>query len=363
VATFAFQGLGEVTLRNLAAVDTTRSVFAAGILLLVGLLASGAWTSLTGEARATPGLLLAFIPFVIVQAGLTAGMISFQLERRNIGIAAWPVGFQAARLAGVGLVVVAGADVIAVPLGWCLLLAPLAWFGLRRMRSATKRIDRVPVTSTSGIVRAALPLSATRLLEFAEIQLPVVLAMPLLGAAETGRIAACLAIVQGLLLLPISIFQRLLRARFHAWSREDPKRLCRQGLFGAAAMSLAGTVIGMALMPFTPDILGIVFGEEFTTAAGFLRSMLFLLPIWFASIAVNATLVSPRWADLRFGSQVLGLGILIATVLFLDAGEASANIIVTGMFASQIFLLVSGALPCVIRQFPPFAPEDPRGTD
>ncbi len=349
VATFAFQGLGEVTLRNLAAVDITRSVVAAGLLLLVGLVASGAWISWSGEAGSTPGLLLAFVPFVIVQAGLTAGMISFQLERRNIGIAAWPVGFQAARLAVVGLVVVAGADVIAVPLGWCLLLAPLAWFGLRRMRAAKKRIDRVPATSTSGIIRAALPFSATRLLEFAEIQLPVVLAMPLLGASETGRIAACLAIVQGLLLLPISIFQRLLRASFHDWTRADPARLRRAGLVGAVAMAVAGAGLGLAIRPFASMILGSIFGEQFTASTGFLESMMLLLPIWFASIAINATLVSPRLADLRFGCQAVGILILV-TGSFLGGSDTDG--IVKGMFASQTFLLLSGILLATVRRSP-----------
>ena len=349
VATFAFQGLGEVALRNLAAIDVGRCVAAAGSLLLVGLIASTVWTSWTGEAGSTPGLLLAFVPFVIVHAGLTAGMISFQLDRRNIGIAFWPAGFQATRLAVVGLVVVAGGAVIAVPIGWFAALTPLAWIGLRRLRAAKARTDRVATTSTAGLLRAALPFSATRLLEFAEIQLPVVLAMPLLGAAETGRIAACLAIVQGLLLLPISIFQRLLRARFHDWSRADPATLRRTGLLGATAMAIAGAALGLAIRPFASTILGAVFGGPFTAATGFLESMLWLLPIWFASIAINATLVSPRLADLRFGCQAVGIVILVGGSFF---GGSGTDGIVTGMFASQTFLLLSGILLVTVWRSP-----------
>ncbi|MAH65559.1 MAG: hypothetical protein CMJ27_04090 [Phycisphaerae bacterium] len=349
VATFAFQGLGEVALRNLAAIDVGRCVAAAGSLLLVGLIVSTVWTTWTGEAGSTPGLLLAFVPFVIVHAGLTAGMISFQLDRRNIGIAFWPAGFQATRLAVVGLVIGAGGAVIAVPIGWFAALTPLAWIGLRRLRAAKAGTDRVATTSTAGLLRAALPFSATRLLEFAEIQLPVVLAMPLLGAAETGRIAACLAIVQGLLLLPISIFQRLLRARFHDWSRADPATLRRTGLLGAAAMALAGAALGLAIRPFASTILGAVFGGPFTAATGFLGSMLWLLPIWFASIAINATLVSPRLADLRFGCQAVGIVILVGGSFF---GGSGTDGIVTGMFASQTFLLLSGILLVTVWRSP-----------
>lgn len=348
VATFAFQGLGEVALRNLAVVDLGRCVVAAGFLLTIALAAGIAWTGWTGEAGSTPGLLLAFIPFVVVQAGLTAGMISFQLERRNLGIAAWPAGFQTARLAVVGLVIVTGAAAVAVPIGWFVALTPLAWIGLRRLHAAKLRADlEEQATAIPGLVRAALPFSATRLLEFAEIQLPVVLAMPLLGAAETGRIAACLAIVTGLLLLPISIFQRLLRAGFHDWARDDPAQLRRAGLLGAAAMAVAGAGLGLAIRPFASTILGSVFGEQFTDATGFLESMMVLLPIWFASIAINATLVSPRLADLRFGCQAVGVAILVGGSWF---GGPGTDGIVTGMFASQIFLLGSGILLATIRR-------------
>ena len=363
VATFSFQGLGEVALRNLATIDIGRSLTAAGLLLLTAMGAGVAWTSWTGEAGSTPGLLLAFIPFVVVQAGLTAGMISFQLDRRNLGIAAWPVGFQTARLAVVGLVILVSGPEIAIPIGWAVALAPLAWIGLRRLRAAKGRVEPAATASTAGLVRAALPFSATRLLEFAEIQLPVVLAMPLLGAAETGRIAACLAIVQGLLLLPISIFQRLLRARFHDWSRDDPKLLRRTGLLGAATMFLAGAGLALAVGPFASELLGLVFGDQFTDAGGFLRSMTFLLPIWFASIAVNATLVSPRLADLRFGCQIVGITILVGTSLSADSDTVGTGGIVTGMFASQTFLLLSGIVLCSIPRSHAVHPRNPRRND
>ena len=163
------------------------------------------------------------------------------------------------------------------------------------------------------------------------------------------RIAACLAIVQGLLLLPISIFQRLLRARFHDWTRADPATLRRTGLLGAAAMALAGAGLGLAIRPFASTILGTVFGGPFTAATGFLESMLWLLPIWFASIAINATLVSPRLADLRFGCQAVGIAILVGGSFF---GGSGTDGIVTGMFASQTFLLLSGILLVTVWRSP-----------
>jgi hypothetical protein len=77
--------------------------------------------------------------------------------------------------------------------------------------------------------------------------------------------------------------------------------------------------------------------------------MLWLLPIWFASIAINAILVSPRLADLRFGCQAVGIVILVGGSFF---GGSGTDGIVTGMFASQTFLLLSGILLVTVWRSP-----------
>ena len=345
IATFAFHGVSEVMLRRTAPVGVAAGIRAACLLLVAGLLTAIAWTILSGEVDRDPALLCSFIPFVIIQGGITGGMLAFQIERSSTGIAAWPGGFQAVRL-GVALVVLSlGASAIWIPLGWSIALIPMAWIGLSRLQATGRWKNDASSMPGLRLVRHSFPFSATRLLEFAELQLPIVLAMPLLGASDTGRLAACLAIIQGLLLLPISVFQRLLRPRFHDWSETDPVRLRSFGLGGAAVMLIAGLLLGQALRPFSASLLSTIFGEDFSTYAGFLEQMTMLVPIWFASIAVNATLVSTRMADLRLACQFVGITILVViTLLSGDDRSSATEGLLRGMFASQVFLLISGVV-------------------
>jgi len=341
ISTFAFQGIGEVAIRHQGRLDPRHCLRSAAGLFAVATLGALAWILAVGNPETKPVLLGSFLPFAVVQIGLIAGMIAFQIDRKTIGIALWPVGFQSVRLTVVIGIVLLGGAAITVPIGWTIALVPLAIFGLRRLRRAGDwriREDEAPRVS---ITRSAVPFSATRLLEFAELQMPIVLAMPLLGAAETGRITASLAIIQGLLLLPIAIFQRLLRPRFHEWARDDPGRLRRSALIGTGSMLAIGAGLGLLARPFAPEILARLFGPEFATAASFLDSILLLLPIWFASIAINATLVSRRLADLRLGTQVVGVAILVMTPLIMGPSLGTSGII-WGMVGSQCFLLVSG---------------------
>ena len=341
ISTFAFQGIGEVAIRHQGRLDPRHCLRSAAGLFAVATLGALAWILAVGNPETKPVLLGSFLPFAVVQIGLIAGMIAFQIDRKTIGIALWPVGFQSVRLTVVIGIVLLGGAAITVPIGWTIALVPLAIFGLRRLRRAGDwriREDEAPRVS---ITRSAVPFSATRLLEFAELQMPIVLAMPLLGAAETGRITASLAIIQGLLLLPIAIFQRLLRPRFHEWARDDPGRLRRSALIGTGSMLAIGAGLGLLARPFAPEILARLFGPEFATAASFLDSILLLLPIWFASIAVNSTLVSRRLADLRLGTQVVGVAILVMTPLIMGPSLGTSGII-WGMVGSQCFLLVSG---------------------
>ena len=341
ISTFGFQGIGEVAIRHQGRLDPARCLRAAAALFTLGLIGALAWILTVGSPDTEPALLALFLPFAIVQIGLIAGMIAFQIDRNTIGIALWPVGFQSVRLAVVIGIVVAGGAALTVPLGWTIALVPMAIFGLRRLRRAGDWRTREDADPRVSITRSAFPFSATRLLEFAEIQMPIVLAMPLLGAAETGRIAASLAIIQGLLLLPIAIFQRLLRPRFHDWARDDPGRLRRSALIGTGSMLVIGAGLGLLARPFAPELLALLFGPEFAIPASFLDSILLLLPIWFASIAVNSTLVSRRLADLRLGTQVVGVAILVVTPLIMGPSLGPSGII-WGMVGSQCFLLVSG---------------------
>ncbi|MDC0428944.1 hypothetical protein OAL71_00025 [Phycisphaerales bacterium] len=341
VSTFGFQGIGEVAIRHGGRLDAMQCLRTAVVLFATATIGAVVWILAVGSPDSEPVLLTLFFPFAIIQIGMIAGMIAFQIERHTIGIALWPAGFQGARLAVVIAIVSLGGIAILVPIGWTIALIPMAIFGLRRLKRVGKWSTGARDASPPSVTRSAFPFSTTRVLEFAEIQMPIVLALPLLGDAETGRIAASLAIIQGFLLLPIAIFQRLLRPRFHEWAREDPDRLRRIALIGTSSMLAIGAGLGLLTRPFSSDLLAGLFGSDFAPASSFLDSVLLVLPIWFASIAINSTLVSHRLADLRLGTQVIAVGILIVTPLVMSSALGS-NGIIWGMIGCQGFLLVSG---------------------
>ena len=106
-------------------------------------------------------------------------------------------------------------------------------------------------------------------------------------------------------------------------------------------MAIAGTILMLAGRPFAETVLTLIFGSGFAPAADALSSILLLLPIWFASIAVNAALVTSRDVTLRSGFQAVGVGVL-AMAAFFSRDTESLNGIVAGVGLCQTLLLVSG---------------------
>lgn len=343
VATFGFQGVGEVILRRGKAISPVSCFRSAMIFIAVALSAATIWIGVSDEGRNSTGLMLAFIPFTLIQGGVIAGMIGFQLRGHRFGIAGWPVGFQAGRLIIVLGIVLVGGSAIAIPIGWAVVMIPMAWLGFQVLyHPRPEGEDRTRGTSSTGhITRSALPFATTRVLEFAEVQLAVILAVAFLGPGAGGLVAVTLTVIQGLLLLPISVFQRLLRARLHEWGETDRPRLIKVALTGTGLMFLAGVIFSLAIRPFSQWIVVQAFGSDFQDAGAFLATTLLILPIWFASITINAALVTPRDAALRTFSQGIGIAMLALVVSF-GQSQASLNGILAGLALCQTVLLVSG---------------------
>lgn len=344
VGIFGFQGIGEITMRHPGGIRRRTAIRALFVMSALGMGGAGAWLAFADIGSGDWTLLLAFLPFTIVHVGLLAGMVGSQVRRRSNWIAAWPAILQAGRLLPLIALVLAGGTETEIPIAWALCLLFPAILGTRMLAKAafTEPIDdEHGIRSTGRLVGMAFPFSITRVLEFAEIQLPVILAMAMAGADATAWVAAALALVQGMLLLPIAVFQRLLRPRFHGWGRTDPPRLVRVALGGAAIMAAIGAVIALVVRPFAGWLLDLTFGDGFQPAADFFSTTLLILPIWFASIAVNAALVTPRDAYLRSILQGVGVATLALAAL-VPAKEGGLDGILVGLFLCQAILLGSG---------------------
>lgn len=344
VGIFGFQGIGEVLMRHPSGLGgrpvlgAFAGLFGLALLLAVGLVA---WTR---PAGVDPLLLLAFVPFAVVHVGLLAGMVDSQMSHRPVGMALWPSILQVGRLLPLPLVFWLADTDLAIPLAWsATLLIPAVVGGRRiwrRLVPAESIVDDAP-RDTRATARSAMPFAVGRVLEFAEIQLPTILAALVLGAHAAGLVAASTTLVQCFLLLPLALFQRLLRPRFHEWARHDPRRLRRVALLGGLAMFAFGAVVAVLGRPFGGDLLRLVYGDDFAPATAFLSALLLLLPIWLASIAVNAALVSPRAAVRRTTVQMIGIALLVGCAILIRNGTALDGILF-GVIANQVVLLVGG---------------------
>ena len=298
------------------------------------MLAALGWVASTKLEQHETGMLLAFVPFMVIQAVVFAGMIAFQLRQQVQGIAIWPFLQQGTRLIATAIMIAVGAHAILIPVGWTIVLIPSGWYAVTLLRRTLKATEPTP------IIRPAIPFSLTRMLEFAELQFPIVLAMSMFGPKEAGLCAAAMTCVQGLLLLPIAVFQRLLRPRMHQWANEDSAMLRKATMLGSLCMFLAGAAFSAIIWPFAPSLLELVFGSDFNAAGEFLRILLLAVPIWFAAIGMQAALVSKRNAVARLVMQITGFVILLS-IVFLTGSNAGLPAIGWAVLASQSFLLLA----------------------
>ena len=334
VATFAVQGVGDVLMRHNGQTSGRAAFLACATLCAIGLIAAFGWVAISKFERHEPAMLLAFIPFMLIQAVVFGGMISFQLQNHVMGIASWPFMQQGLRLISTGIMVLISAQAILIPITWSIVLIPSAVWAVILLKRTLQPGDQ------PRILISALPFSLTRMLEFAELQFPIVLAMSMFGPAKAGLCAAAMTCVQGLLLLPIAVFQRLLRPRLHQWANEDPKTLRRNTIAGSACMFLAGTAFSAIIWPFAEPLLKLIFGSGFEAAGELLRVLLIAVPIWFAAISMQAALVSGRNALARLPLQGIGF-LLLVSIVFFTASDSGLTSIGWAVLSSQSFLLAA----------------------
>ena len=341
-------------LRYQGRVSLGRITVACAWLVVIGLVAAIIWILLEGNQEQDIGILLAFIPFVIIQGLLFAGMTTFQLRGNYKAIATWPVIQHAGRLLVVMGVVLFSTNALSVPIAWSVILLPAGIYGIVKLREAIATANtHGPTTIAAPLVAPALPFSISRMLEFAEIQLPIVLAMALLGPQQAGLAAAAMVFIQGLLLLPIAVFQRLLRARMHQWSQEDPSKLMRVTLRGTLLMIILGVIFSLVIWPFVEILLDFVFGKQYTDAADFFRILLIALPIWFGAITMNTALVSARLAVDRLLLQLLAVGVIVVISMIGIEGEGLAWLAWAMLLGQSILLLGAGILLVVRTRLQP----------
>ena len=269
------------------------------------------------------------------------GMVYWQLRDSPFGISSWAFSQHFLKFVCVLPIIAFGYPIISIPLVWTAVLSMLGIFGCIKLKRfvALTRGNNLDEISTFKLIFSSFPFSSSRTLEYADIQLPVILGMGILGSSASGLIAASLVFIQGVLLLPISIFQRLYRGRFHDWAVSDPLKLRQVTRLGGIWMFCIGLVIALGLNLTSRDLLTFVFGSEFSDADLFLSAVSLSLPMWFAAIPFNAALVSARHAKVRVWLQLTSIVIVILGSILLVPSQGMQGI-GWSVCVSQSILLV-----------------------
>ncbi len=352
VGFFGFQGVGEIAMRHPRSMDSRRVWGGAGVMFLVGITTTTIWMLTVGLRQVPLPLMAAMLLFAFTHVGLLAGMVAGQIRHDPVAIAGWPVLLQVGRLVPLPLVFLIDASPTTIALAWGVAMIPLATRGVRRFNASlgtacTKddapdpRESWLPPSSIRELVHAATPFSIARTMEFAEYLAPVILTTSLISTEAAGEVAAALVIVQGLLLIPIAIFPRLLRPRFHQWAVDSPRRLRRSGVAGVAAALLVGLPGSLVVWSFPAAIMAFVFGEPYAAGSGVLGRLAMVVPVWSAAIAVNATLVTPKTASGRTMIQIGGLVLMISIPLASPPGLRLEGILI-GVASNQLLQLITG---------------------
>ena len=319
ISTFGFQGVSDITLRLRGKTPVKKILASAAILSAFGIVATCLILVFFPKYRLNQTLMIAFLPYIFAQGGMFIGMAYWQLRDRPVGISLWPLSQHVLKFICIIPIILLSYPLVTIPIVWTISLAPFALYGVYKLKRTIDSIseDHHKKTPTSKLVFSAFPFSVSRTLEYADIQLPVILAMGLIGATASGFAAASLVFIQGLLLLPISIFQRLYRGRFHDWAVSDPMKLKHVARVGAIWMVCIGIILSVCLNLTSTPLLTMVFGTDFIDANYFLAVISLALPMWFTAIPLNAALVSKRNAKVRVYLQLISIAMVTLVSLLL----------------------------------------------
>ena len=345
VATFAFQGVGDITLRKRGDFPLQQLILSVFVLSLIGITTAALVLMFIPKDRTDPSLIAACVPYAIAQGGMFIGMAYWQLRDHPLGISLWPLSQQVVKFICVVPIISLAYPISTVPLVWAAALSLLAIYALSKLRLsiASARHTDQPRSSTPNLISAALPFSISRTLEYADIQLPVILAMGLIGSTASGFAAASLIFIQGVLLLPISIFQRLYRGRFHDWAVSNPMKLKHVTRIGTTWMFFIGLTLSISIYLTSQYLLTMVFGDQFSDAHTFLAVISLALPMWFAAIPLNAALVSKPHAKVRVYLQLTSIAIVALGSVLLVPTKGLPGI-GWAVCMSQFVLVVGAAL-------------------
>lgn len=352
VALFAlvpvFLGMGlPLELRRIVALEgkassvrSSRRLVISSTLVSIPLsivLGSTIFASFDDDARLAATVGVALTPLTLSWICDTSVLVA---TRDFLGIVALQLLQPLAYLAGIVFLWVVGWATTASVI-WVYIVSNLVSFifGLWRVRAGKGS----PRTGLVGLLKGSLRFAGGALTESASNRLDQVLALPVIGASQAGFYSVSVTVG----LAPLAIAQALSASTFSAVATAEGRRRHRFINESIRQVSSLSAVAALTLLLLGPNIVVLLFGDEFTDAGPAIRVT--SIACLFASIALqgSSNLVAMGRPKQLAVCQLISLFVGIAGLLFLGPpfGSLGAAVASTMGYATLAVLSVrySGA--------------------
>ena len=171
-----------------------------------------------------------------------------------------------ARMALIAVAVLAGASVRS-QLGW----------KYSRTHLPRKVVDLERPTTRLNLVKLALPFALIAILGFLYARIDTIFIVSILGSSDLGYYSAAYALYLGLITIMAAMGPILIQ-RAHELQGSHTRQ--RTDVYTAAVI---GALISVAVIPMSPFIIELVYGESFTKSSSILMILTIALPINYAN--------------------------------------------------------------------------------
>jgi O-antigen/teichoic acid export membrane protein len=178
-------------------------------------------------------------------------------------------------------------------------------------------------------------------------QISTVLLKYLNNDTQAGLYGIGLSIMTAIYLIPTTIYQKFLLAKFHRWAVHDRPKFWMVYRKGNLAMFGFGMLIALSMVATSPWLVPLVFGHAYVPVVKILMVLAPCIPIRFLSISMGSVLLTENHMRYRVFAMGLAALVVIGTNLLLiprfqAMGAAAATL------SGECMLLLATYF-CVVR--------------
>ncbi|MFN4009607.1 MAG: oligosaccharide flippase family protein [Pannonibacter sp.] len=300
-------------------------------------------------------VILALMIFILSQIAMELVGVLYQLEEKYTSFALWQVLPHVARIALLGLFLVAPlspdflhsaltaffmASAGIIGLGIFMLRRRLGGgLALQGHGNRPAGLATSPVT-LAQVIRLSLPFGLVGFTYLVYTQVNVVLVKYLGSDAEAAFYTIAFMVMNAFLLLPNMAFEKILVPRIHRWYHQDLPQL-KSVLRLSVLIVVLSSAIGMAVVWLAADyIAAFFFGTDAAPLATALLILMWSIPLRSLSLCFGSVLFVGSFIRLR-------LWIVLAT-LFVDVALCVLFIPARGASGAATAMVVAEAVMCIL---------------